>query len=615
MKLVKKIGFSDEIMILMISLALICSVLAGFIAFSLARISIVETVENDLKTENQLVIELLEHAVIDSSSDYLENILHDIEEHSHDLFVKIKTGEMSEEEAKEQLASYAEAIVIGETGYVYIMNSKGKLISHPEFEDKILTDFQFAKEQVERKNGYLEYEWTSFDSKESERKALYMIYIEEWDYIVSATVFRKEIKHVVDVKEVESKLQKIHIYGKGFVVAVDQEGILKIHPTQKNENISSEINKDGQSIKELYTRENSSVIKYEEPNKFGLLVDRMAVYAYYEPLDWYVGISIEEDEVLSLVKQLKYMLAIMVCAVMIGAYFIARYYSKLLLRPILELKKLATSIIERNYQYKVQSDRTDEIGDIVDVFNHMGDEVRNNIAKLESANEKYRELNINLEKTVEERTKKLQENNQRLETQINAREEAEQKLKNRNEELEEVKKQLESLVVTDSLTQVNNRHYLDIYMKNVWRTYKEKGDKLLSFLMIDIDYFKAYNDTYGHLTGDVALKEVAQTIQESVRESGDFVARYGGEEFAIVIEGGTEVDAMEIAERIRKSVEEKEILHENSKVSNYITVSIGLCSVSNYRELSMVEMIFRADKALYEAKNSGRNKIKQDIKS
>jgi len=253
MKSRKRLKFSNEIRLLMISLALICTVFAGFAAFNLARASIVDTIENDLKTENQLIIELLEHAVVDSSSDHLEDIVLDVEEYTHGLFVSVELGEITEAEAKMMLINYTEAIVVGETGYVYILNSEGKLISHPEFEGRVISDYSFVQEQVEMKNGYLEYEWSSLNSKKLEQKSLYMIYIEEWDYIISATVFRREIKHVVNVAKVEEKLENIKIYGNGFVVAVEKTGIVKIHPLLKNENISDEKDANGKNIKDIYT--------------------------------------------------------------------------------------------------------------------------------------------------------------------------------------------------------------------------------------------------------------------------------------------------------------------------------------------------------------------------
>lgn len=125
--------------------------------------------------------------------------------------------------------------------------------------------------------------------------------------------------------------------------------------------------------------------------------------------------------------------------------------------------------------------------------------------------------------------------------------------------------------------------------------------------MIDIDDFKKYNDHYGHIKGDEALKLIAQELQKNLRRSTDLLARYGGEEFIVLIEGIEKVSLGELAQNLRKSVENLKIDHETSEFK-YVTISLGYSHVYPSMDLDKNELIDRADQALYKAKLAGKNK-------
>jgi diguanylate cyclase (GGDEF)-like protein len=127
--------------------------------------------------------------------------------------------------------------------------------------------------------------------------------------------------------------------------------------------------------------------------------------------------------------------------------------------------------------------------------------------------------------------------------------------------------------------------------------------------MIDIDFFKRYNDNYGHWVGDVCLKKVAESLAESVNRPGDLVARYGGEEFVIILPGTDTAGALTIAEQFRQHIENLQIPHGFSDSSSYVTVSIGLACVTPTEEIQSAELLEQADKMLYQAKEKGRNRV------
>ena len=168
--------------------------------------------------------------------------------------------------------------------------------------------------------------------------------------------------------------------------------------------------------------------------------------------------------------------------------------------------------------------------------------------------------------------------------------------------------ELERLASIDSLTAVANRREFDQYFRQQWQVLKRE-QLPLTIIMCDIDYFKSYNDTYGHQTGDYSLRQVAQAIKRSVKRPADLVARYGGEEFVITLPNTLIEGGIHVAERIQQQVRLLEIVHHASDVSRYVTVSMGVASIVPNQLLSHEILIVAADQGLYKAKRQGKNMI------
>lgn len=170
--------------------------------------------------------------------------------------------------------------------------------------------------------------------------------------------------------------------------------------------------------------------------------------------------------------------------------------------------------------------------------------------------------------------------------------------------LDEANQRLAKLSSLDSLTQVANRRSLDAYLVNAWQTNsRQRGE--LSLLMIDIDYFKEYNDSYGHQVGDECLKQVASVLKSSINRATDGLFRYGGEEFTIILPF-TPIDGARFkAREIFSKMAEAQIVHNHSSIDQYVTLSIGI-SCSSHSAIDEGELVSQADKALYHAKSQGR---------
>jgi len=160
----------------------------------------------------------------------------------------------------------------------------------------------------------------------------------------------------------------------------------------------------------------------------------------------------------------------------------------------------------------------------------------------------------------------------------------------------------------DGLTGIANRRTLDRVLTREWKR-ALRAESPLSMVMLDIDFFKGYNDHYGHQSGDACLQEVAKIIRDSVKRPGDLVARYGGEEFAVVLPMTDGENACKVAEGIRKNIESGKMPYETSQVCDHVTVSAGVATIVPSDGASPEVLLKHADDCLYAAKDQGRNRV------
>ena len=225
--------------------------------------------------------------------------------------------------------------------------------------------------------------------------------------------------------------------------------------------------------------------------------------------------------------------------------------------------------------------------------------------------------------TIDLQRTKLERTNTAYQAEIESRKAAEQEVLEHKENLEELvedrtaelqiaNKRLEELSRVDGLTGIANRRRLDEELDREWkRMLREK--RPLSVVLSDIDHFKLYNDTYGHQGGDECLIRVAQAIKETVNRPGDLTARYGGEEFCLVLPETNGLGAMKIAERVRKNVFELNLEHKSSPVAEVVSLSLGVATLIPDIGSHPSVLLEAADRALYQAKGNGRNRVEQNL--
>lgn len=191
---------------------------------------------------------------------------------------------------------------------------------------------------------------------------------------------------------------------------------------------------------------------------------------------------------------------------------------------------------------------------------------------------------------------------------LQQRDEAFRALRQSQRQLVETNLVLQRLMRSDGLTGLANRRHFDDYLSSEWlRAAREQ--KELSLLMIDVDFFKAFNDHYGHVAGDEALRQVATCLTEMCNRSTDLAARYGGEEFAMILPGTSPLGARLVAEKLRLSLQGLAIAHVMPSPNSTLSISVGVATLIPHADIAAMKLVELADQGLYLAKQNGRNQV------
>ncbi|MBI4649852.1 diguanylate cyclase [Candidatus Desantisbacteria bacterium] len=303
-------------------------------------------------------------------------------------------------------------------------------------------------------------------------------------------------------------------------------------------------------------------------------------------------IGMSEQEIRKQINKLIYYITMVSISIFIFILFLLILSQGILTKPIKDLAILMKNIsIKKDYSIRTAVKRKDEIGLLSNCFNYMLEQIQKRDTELELHG-------IDMENKVAKRTEELSSVNKELQNELHERKIIEEKMQNLMIALKEIS-------IRDSLTKLYNHGYFRDALTNEFSRAKRYGQNI-TCLMLDIDYFKKINDTYGHLFGDKVLVEIADCIKKCIRES-DILARYGGEEFSILLIESDYGKALIISEKIRTYIESREF--KDADISAKLTVSIGLSSLFEDGVKDKDKLLGFSDLALYSAKMAGRNNI------
>lgn len=627
-------------------------------------------------------------------------------------------GSLEEHEAKTQAATLLLSQTIGRTGYIYCVNSKGVLMVHPEasLHNRDISSFGFIRQQMEAKEGYLEYEWKNPSDQEKRAKALYMVYFEQWDWIISVSSYRDEFRDLVNVSDFRDSVLNHHFGETGYSYLIDLNGTLILHPKLEGTNIYNSRDADDRMfIKELIREKNGSIIyPWKNPDEPAAR-DKLVIFNHIPDYDWIIASSSYLEEFYRPVAAIRTIIGSTIFLTLFIAVLLAFWISSFITDPLKNFMAKLDLGAKGDLSVRMEAGTTEEIGKLAGYFNEFMERLELHRRELEN---RVKERTKDLEEEMAERvkvTEKLQSHMELLETfrntiaspvffkdsdgvylgcntafsseilgvekneiigktlldlqdvidnelfslfhdrdmrriklggnekyekkvrcadtivrdfqfsvttftdhtgktaglagvmmdltEIN---EARRKIQEQADKITQTNKKLTQLAALDGLTGINNRRIFQEQLDQQIRLSSRNGCTV-SLLLLDIDFFKMYNDTFGHTTGDEVLKQLAALLLKRAR-STDVVARYGGEEFAVILPDTDKAGALFMAKCFQEAISVDIWPHRQ------VSVSIGLASenfalfVNSQTEDKMLQFINRADKALYHAKETGRNR-------
>ncbi len=336
----------------------------------------------------------------------------------------------------------------------------------------------------------------------------------------------------------------------------------------------------------------------QKSQKFQWAIDQKLQFAQVVPfkpqpgLDWLVVVVVPESDMMVKINAGSRSTLWWCLAASLGIIALNVLISRWLAKPFKSLKKAFQKMVRGDFDYQIKTASLRELLMLAtsvssSQMNQMSKEIQRSRAQLE-------EYSKSLEQKVNDRTQALQQ-------EVEQRQQAEAALQAANQELQ-------NLAYLDGMTRIANRRRFDEQLQQEW--FRMKRLQLpLSLILCDVDYFKQYNDTYGHQVGDECLCHIARALTAAARRSSDLVARYGGEEFVMLLPNTSLAGAREVASMIRLNIQNLQLQHRNSEVGAYVTASYGVASMIPDEHNDPAQLLLRVDKALYFAKRSGRDRI------
>lgn len=682
-----------------------------------------EIIEANITSELENTSSSILDSIRTTTSASIKNRLRGIAEKNYEItsyfYNQQISGQLSEKEAKKQAAAVLLSQTIGRTGYIYCVDSTGVIQVHPEssLHNRDISSFGFIKQQMAKKEGYLEYEWKNPSDREERSKALYMVYFEPWDWIISVSSYREEFKYLIKVADFRDSVLNRRFGATGYSYLIDLKGNLILHPKLEGINIFNSMDADGRMfIQELCRQKNGSIIyPWKNPDE-EVARNKLVIFNHIPEYDWIIASSSYLDEFYQPITTIRTIILTTIVLTLLIALLITFWISSLITEPLKHLMAKLDLGANGDLSVRMAVNTTEEIGKLAGYFNEFMERLELHHRELERL---VKERTRDLEEEMAERIRvaeKLESHMELLETfrntianplfyknsdgvylgcntafsslilgmrndeiigksvidmnhvigyeqlsALHARDmkriqsggsekyedkvrctdnvvrdfqfsvatfadhrgktaglagvmmdlteinQARQKIQEQADKINETNKKLAQLAAIDGLTGISNRRIFQEQL-NLQIRLSSRNGCIISLLMIDVDHFKSYNDTFGHTAGDEILQQLAKILDEKSR-STDVVARYGGEEFGIILPNTGKKGAFCMAKVFQKAIADATWNHRD------ITVSMGMASESfsvaatSQLEDQMLLFINKADKALYHSKNTGRNRM------
>jgi diguanylate cyclase (GGDEF)-like protein len=541
--------------------------------------------------QTHLDLENYRQSIILERKAQLRNIIEVVEARVKMLEEQVLAGKLSKAQAISVLLDELRHIKYGHDDYVWAANYSSVLISHP---DPQLNNADFSSKRDFHGNlivppmvagarsageGFHSYWWRRLGEKQQIEKLSYYKHVPVFDLVIGTGVYIDDVeaavrlKQKVAVEELRQRLRTTHLAKSGYVYIFDGQQNMVIHPNPNIEgkDFSKQLNPSTQTpIGELMmaVADKPGGLRYlwDSPSDPGnYIYDKISWVRYFKAFDWYICTSVYVGELDESARILRNRVLAVFAVTLLLSVLLAYLFAKKMTDPLRQLSDTAMLVENGDLDARCNLSRGDEIGVVATAFNGMVSRLQDNIRHLDAK--------------VVERTAELQILNCRL----------------------------EALSTTDGLTGIANRRCFDKVLTSEWSRAARVGQPL-ALAMIDVDWFKKYNDHYGHQAGDECLRSVAGFLASRVCRTGDLVARYGGEEFVFITPATDGDNALSMAQKICEAIQSLALPHAMSAFG-CVTISIGVAAMVPEEADAPEILVKAADLALYRAKGQGRNRV------
>jgi len=365
---------------------ILCITLGSFVIYSAVR----QTLEANIQSELQNTTTTILNMVRTSATTSIKNHLRAVAEKNRDIAAyfhhQALAGNLSEEEARQRVSEIVLSQPIGTTGYIYCLNSDGVIEVHPKKEliGENLSEFAFIREQTERKEGYLEYEWKNPGETHTRPKALYMTYFEPWDWIISVSSYREEFRELVNVDDFRDSILSLQFGQTGYSYIIDEQGNMVLHPQVSGNYLYAKDRNGREFVREICKRK-SGKITYSWVNPGEKKArDKLVIFNHIPEYGWIVASSSYLDEFYAPLRTMHRLVLATVLMSFIIVLPLTLTISNSITTPLKELMNHFSSGAAGNYRVRMERRSRDEIGRLANYFNQFMERLEAYSSSLES---------------------------------------------------------------------------------------------------------------------------------------------------------------------------------------------------------------------------------------
>jgi PAS domain S-box-containing protein len=400
LKKIRDMGLRTKLLVAYLGLSIVLFSCGGLGALYLVKRAVTFNIESDLRNGTRAIINLVETTTQGSIINYLRAVAESNLEIAQRIYKQHQQGRLTALEAREQIRDILLSQVIGKTGYIYCIDSQGVATVHPKqgVEKNNWASFEFVREQMQVKTGYIEYQWKNPGETESKPKALYMTYFEPFDWIISVSTYREEFTELLPMEEIRQSVKDLKYGNSGYVFVSDRRGNIIIHPELEGRNLFKLSVKDTQFFDQMLAEDFGEVrYLWQNPDE-NEAREKLAVYGIIPEFQWIVGSSGYIDEIYAPLQRARKITIIFIVAAVILSAILTLFVSSSITRRLSHLMEVIKKGDEGDLTVRTHFRSDDEIGQLGRIFNAFLERLQSYHNKLTAEIEGHRSTAESLQK-------------------------------------------------------------------------------------------------------------------------------------------------------------------------------------------------------------------------